>query len=387
MPLSKSGMTCSRGEVCLGASAVEPFSGRGWGQGPGWSRCPLCRGAAWAAGAGSRPTDPGAYLSFSPKAGAFPLVGAPVVVSDDDHSGVLRVAGDLRDDIERVTGVRPGSSVAREVVLVGTIGRSPLIDGLVAAGKLDVRGIRGKWETSLQTVVERPMPGVDRAFVIAGSDPRGTIFGAYDVSYGIGVSPWYWWDDVRPVRRSEVYVMPGRYSQGTPVVKYRGIFVNDENPALGTWAPAFFGPGKAPGHPGGFNADFYAKVFEVLLRLKANYLWPAVWGRAFAEDDPENHARAKAFGIVMGTSHEAPMMRGIEEWNRHAVPAVRDSAGNVVTPGSDPVRRHRGVVVPAQLRGDQGVLARGRAAHGRRGLRGCRHAGDAGERRHESAGR
>ncbi|MEV2230846.1 glycosyl hydrolase 115 family protein [Streptomyces phaeochromogenes] len=303
-------------------------------------------GAAWAAegglasagpvSTGPAPTDPGAYISFSPEGGAFSLVGAPVVVSGDDHPGVVRVAGNLRDDIERVTGVRPGSAVAREVVLVGTIGRSPLIDGLVAAGKLDVRGIRGRWETSLQTVVERPMPGVERAFVVAGSDPRGTIFGAYDVSYGIGVSPWYWWDDVRPVRRSEVYVLPGRFSQGTPVVKYRGVFINDENPALGTWAPAFFGPGKAPGHPGGFNADFYAKVFEVLLRLKANYLWPAVWGRAFAEDDPENHARAKAYGIVMGTSHEAPMMRGIEEWNRHAVPAVRDSAGNVVTPGRDP---------------------------------------------------
>ncbi|MEV0930490.1 glycosyl hydrolase 115 family protein [Streptomyces phaeochromogenes] len=298
-------------------------------------------GAAWAVdgrlpSADPAPTDPGAYISFSPEAGAFPLVGAPVVVSDDDHPGVVRVAGDLRDDIERVTGVRPGSAVAPEVVLVGTIGRSPLIDGLIAAGKLDVRRIRGRWETSLQTVVERPMPGVERAFVVAGSDPRGTIFGAYDVSYGIGVSPWYWWDDVRPVRRSEVYVLPGRYSQGTPAVKYRGVFINDENPALGTWAPAFFGPGKAPGHPGGFNADFYARVFEVLLRLKANYLWPAVWGRAFAEDDPENHARAKAYGIVMGTSHEAPMMRGIEEWNRHAVPAVRDSAGNVVTPGSDP---------------------------------------------------
>ncbi|MCX4558585.1 glycosyl hydrolase 115 family protein [Streptomyces phaeochromogenes] len=320
-----SGCVSRRGVLGAGIGAVPVLS--------------MGAGSAWADGGGGgrlRVGDSGAYLSFSPVEGGFSLVGVAVVVSPDDHPGVVRVAGDLRDDIERVTGVRPGSAVAREVVLVGTIGRSPLIDGLVAAGKLDVRGIRGKWETSLQTVVERPMPGVERAFVVAGSDPRGTIFGAYDVSYGIGVSPWYWWDDVRPVRRSEVYVLPGRYSQGTPAVKYRGVFINDENPALGTWAPAFFGPGKAPGHPGGFNADFYAKVFEVLLRLKANYLWPAVWGRAFAEDDPENHARAKAYGIVMGTSHEAPMMRGIEEWNRHAVPAVRDSAGNVVTPGRDP---------------------------------------------------
>lgn len=287
----------------------------------------------------SRPTDAGAYISFSsssPKAGAFSLVGVPVVVDPGDHFGVVRVAGDLRDDIERVTGERPGSSLAREAVLVGTIGRSPLIDGLIAAGKLDVSDVRGKWETSLQTVVERPMPGVDRAFVVAGSDPRGTIFGAYDVSYGIGVSPWCWWDDVPPVRRDAVWALPGRYTQGTPAVKYRGFFINDENPALGTWAPAYFGPGKAAGYPGGFNADFYAKVFEVLLRLKGNYLWPAVWGRAFAEDDPENHRRAAEYGVVMGTSHEAPMMRGIEEWNRHAVPAVRDASGAVVTPGHDP---------------------------------------------------
>ncbi len=295
---------------------------------------------------GARPTDPGAYISLTPRTGAFPLVrsghAAPLVVSADDHPGVVRAVGDLRDDIERVTGVRPGLARRgvprghREITLVGTIGRSPLVDGLIAAGKLDVGGIEGAWETSLQTVVEDPLPGVDRAFVVAGSDQRGTVFGVYDVSLGIGVSPWYWWDDVRPVRREALYALPGRHTQGTPAVKYRGIFINDENPALGTWAPAYFGPGKAEGHPGGFNAGFYAKVFEVMLRLKANYLWPAVWGRAFAEDDPLNHARAKEYGIVMGTSHEAPMMRGIEEWNRHAVPAVRDSDGAIVTPGHDP---------------------------------------------------
>ncbi|MFJ3102109.1 glycosyl hydrolase 115 family protein [Streptomyces sp. NPDC086835] len=307
----------------------------------------LAPGAARAAPAGgtSRATDPGSYISFAPEPGGFPLVRAgravPLVVSSADHEGVVRVAGDLRDDIERVTGVRPvllqdGVPRQREVAIVGTIGRSPLIDGLIAAGKLDVRGVQGKWETSLQTVVEHPMPGVDRAFVIAGSDQRGTIFGAYDVSRGIGVSPWYWWDDVAPRHRDALYVRRGRHTQGTPAVKYRGIFINDENPALGTWAPAFFGPGKAPGFEGGFNAAFYAKVFEVMLRLKANYLWPAVWGRAFAEDDPLNHATAKAYGIVMGTSHEAPMMRGIEEWNRHAVPAVRDQDGNITTPGHDP---------------------------------------------------
>ncbi|MFD0545184.1 hypothetical protein ACFQ1B_21735 [Streptomyces mexicanus] len=152
--------------------------------------------SAWAAGeqdaSGLRVTDPGAYVSFAahrPHPGAFPLVGAPVLVSDDDHPGVVRVAEDLRADLARVTGERPGSTVARFAVLVGTLGRSRLVDSLVASGKLDVTGVRGRWEISLQTVVDHPMPGVEQALVIAGSDPRGTIFGAYDVSYGIGVSP------------------------------------------------------------------------------------------------------------------------------------------------------------------------------------------------------
>ncbi|MET0424682.1 MAG: glycosyl hydrolase 115 family protein, partial [Actinoplanes sp.] len=87
--------------------------------------------------------------------------------------------------------------------------------------------------------------------------------------------------------------------------------------ATGTWAPGYFGPGQAPGYPGGLTSEYYAKVFETMLRLKANYLWPAVWGRAFALDDPANHATASFYGVVMGTSHEAPMMRGIEEWNRN----------------------------------------------------------------------
>lgn len=251
----------------------------------------------------------------------FPLVSrgkaATIVVSPGDLPGVRRVVGDLAADVERVTGVRP---VVAEVVpadgpvvLVGTLGHSPLVDSLVAAGRLDVRGIAGKWETSLSQVV-------DGRLVLTGSDQRGVIYGVYEVSRRIGVSPWYWWADVPPRRTPELHLPGERFSLGTPHVKYRGFFINDENPALGTWAPAYFGPGLAPGYPGGFNRLFFAKVFETMLRLRANYLWPAVWGRAFAEDDPLNHATAKEYGVVMGTSHEAPMMRGIEEWNRHATP-------------------------------------------------------------------
>ncbi|PRX49336.1 glycosyl hydrolase family 115 (putative glucuronidase) [Prauserella shujinwangii] len=305
---------------------------------------PLATTSPPASAAGDR-SAPGDYVTTVARPGYFPLVArgraAPIVVSGRDHPGVQRVAGDLSSDIEKVTGTRPEvvhdqPPARRDIVLVGTLGKSPLVDDLVARGKLDVTGVEGKWETSLQQVVRNPMPGVGRAFVIAGSDQRGTIFGAYDVSKRIGVSPWYWWDDVPPQQHDQLYVKPGRHSQGTPAVKYRGFFINDENPALGTWAPNYFGPGKAPGHPNGFNHKFYAKVFETMLRLKANYLWPAVWGRAFAEDDPLNHQTAKEYGIVMGTSHEAPMMRGIEEWNRHATPAKRDENGEIVEPGNDP---------------------------------------------------
>jgi hypothetical protein len=309
------------------------------------------------------PAGPDAgYVVTRTGRGHFPLVAggraAPIVVSAGDHAGVLRVAGDLATDLRRATGVQPAVShdavpAGRDPVIVGTIGRSSLIDRIVAAGRLDVTGIRGRWETTVEQVVDHPLPGVRRAFVIAGSDQRGTIYGAYDVSRQIGVSPWHFWDDVPVPHSGALYVRPGRHSQGTPAVKYRGFFINDENPATGTWAPRYFGPGKAPGYPGGLNAAYYAQVFETMLRLKANYLWPAVWGRAFAEDDPANHATASRYGVVMGTSHEAPMMRGIEEWNRHAKAAVRDADGTIVTPGSDPYggtgewsfRRNRDAIV------------------------------------------
>ena len=265
------------------------------------------------------------YISFAPVTNGFTLAAngtaAPLIVSSSDFAGVVRVVGDLSADVKQVTGVQPSVSnttpTSGTPVLIGTLGTSPLIASLVAAGKIDVAAIQGKWETSLQQVVDNPLPGVSRALVIAGSDQRGTIYGVYDVSRRIGVSPWHYFDDVPARQHSAVYVLPGSHTQGTPAVKYRGIFINDEDPSTGTWAPATFGPGLASGHSNGLNHLYYEKVFETMLRLKANYLWPAVWGRAFALDDPANHATATKYGIVMGTSHEAPMMRGIEEWNRN----------------------------------------------------------------------
>ncbi len=258
------------------------------------------------------------YVSTSPSQGAFVLASdgkpAPLVVSSEDWPGVIRAAGDLSLDVGRVTGhdaplmkTGSGEKLPRggDIVLIGTIGHSPLIDKLVRRHKLDVSAIEGKWESAVTTIVDRPMPGVRRALVIAGADKRGTIYGIYDLSEQIGVSPWYWWADVRVPHADALYVQPGRYVQPVPAVKYRGIFFNDEAPALSGWTKEKFG---------GMNHEFYTKAFELLLRLKANFLWPAMWNNAFATDDPLNPKLADEYGIVMSTSHEEPMMRAEKEW-------------------------------------------------------------------------
>src|SRR5262249_18777336 len=144
--------------------------------------------------------------------------------------------------------------------------------------------------------------------VIAGSDKRGTIFGIYDVSGQIGVSPWHWWADVPTARRDNLYVRPGVYKQGEPSVKYRGIFLNDEGPSLMTWVRANYKD---------FTHEFYENVFELLLRLKANYLWPAMWDNTFNEDDELNPVVADLYGIVVGTSHHEPMIRPHGDWKKH----------------------------------------------------------------------
>jgi hypothetical protein len=195
-----------------------------------------------------------------------------------------------------------------DLVIIGTLGHGKLIDRLAAMHKIDVSAIRGRWETSVTQVVTDPIPGVKRALVIAGADKRGTIFAIYDLSEQIGISPWAWWADVPVQHQDNLFVDAGPYFQAEPAVKYRGIFLNDEAPSLSGWVQEKFG---------GFNHHFYEHVFELLLRLKANLLWPAMWGSAFNEDDPLNPKLADEYGIVMGTSHHEPMMRAQQEWKRH----------------------------------------------------------------------
>ena len=143
--------------------------------------------------------------------------------------------------------------------------------------------------------------------LILGSDKRGTIYGIYELSRQLGVSPWYWMADAPIEKHDEVWVKPGVYTDGEPKVKYRGIFINDEWPSFGTWCNNQFG---------GVNSKAYSRIFELLLRLKANYFWPAMWASAFNEDDPLNPKVADEMGIVMGTSHHEPMMRAHKEYTR-----------------------------------------------------------------------
>ncbi len=258
------------------------------------------------------------YISTFKTNGSFPLSvagkSAPLFLSTGADEGVIRAAKDLQADLKRVTNVQPNLTVdkkapkAKQVVLIGTLGQSPIIDKLVKNKKLDVSGISGKWETYLVQVVDKPMRGVDQALVIAGSDMRGTIFGIYDVSAEIGVSPWYYWADVPVKQQQNLYVKAGRHTDGEPKVKYRGIFINDEAPALAGWATEKFG---------GFNSKFYAHVFELILRLKGNYLWPAMWGRSIYDDDPKSPELADMYGVVIGTSHHEPLSRAHVEWERY----------------------------------------------------------------------
>ncbi|KAK0712816.1 hypothetical protein B0T26DRAFT_649388 [Lasiosphaeria miniovina] len=277
-----------------------------------------------------------------------------ILVSGNDYWGVIRAAGDLAVDFGRVTGTNyslsNGNSSARPaeyeynpinnmnntfysttgnasfagpaysdpspadiVVIAGTIGHSAVIDELVSSKAMDVSAVEGKWESFVSQVVKNPVPGCAAALVIAGSDPRGTIYGIYDVSEQIGVSPWYFWAD-SPVRQAEdIFVLPTKKVQGPPSVKYRGIFINDEQPALSNWVSDHWA--DTP-YGAGYGPAFYGLVFEVLLRLRANYLWPALWATMFEVDDPGNQPLADAFEIVLGTSHTEPMMRAQNEFGK-----------------------------------------------------------------------
>lgn len=241
------------------------------------------------------------FVSFTNGTGLMPITGSKdtIVYDRNEWKGVVMAVNNLRQDLKAVTG----SECAP--ITVATVGKSPIAKKYAKYAKL----LKGKWEQYIIVAQPSPLPGEGSGvgLLILGSDKRGTIYGIYELSRQLGVSPWYWMADAPIAKHSEVWVKPGVYTDGEPKVKYRGIFINDEWPSFGTWCNNQFG---------GVNSKAYSKIFELLLRLKANYFWPAMWATAFNEDDPLNPKVADEMGIVMGTSHHEPMMRAHKEYTK-----------------------------------------------------------------------
>lgn len=238
-----------------------------------------------------------------------------IIYDNKDYEGVQIAAHNLRKDFGRVCGTEPPFGIAfsrsmqkQNAIIVGSVD-SKLIQDLVTDGKLDVSSINGKRETYLITTVTDPQRFVQEALVIVGSDKRGTIYGIYELSEQIGVSPWYDWADVPAEHHDDLSIKRGVWTVDEPAVTYRGIFLNDEAPCLTSWVRNTYGTNYG-GH------DFYARVFELILRLRGNYLWPAMWSWSFYADDPLNSKTADDMGVIMGTSHHEPMARNHQEWAR-----------------------------------------------------------------------
>ncbi len=224
-------------------------------------------------------------------------------IADDEQRGVLRAAKNLCTDIKAVCGAEVSlGNASSSTIVAGTLGSSKIIDEMAKNRVFDAKMIKGKREMYIIKVT-------DEQVVIAGSDRRGTIYGIYELSRQLGVSPWYYWADVPTEHHSAVYLKKGVYTDGEPAVRYRGLFLNDEAPCLTSWVKNTFGTNYG-------DHRFYEKVFELILRLKGNYMWPAMWSWAFYADDPENMKTADEMGIMMGTSHHEPMARNHQEYAR-----------------------------------------------------------------------
>jgi len=248
--------------------------------------------------------------------GAFPVAAADqlaTILFDEKDDSLIQITVNLFvKDIEMVSSkkINISSSLpsAKSIIVVGTLDRSRFLQQLVKEKKLNVDGLRGQWDGYQIQVVKAPFAGVDQALIVAGSNKRGAAYGLCELSGQMGVSPWYWWADVPVKKKNEIYIKAGAFLADRPKVKYRGIFINDEAPCFSHWAKEKFGA---------VNHKAYEKVFELLLRLKGNYLWPAMWANAFNDDDKLNPALADKWGIVMGTSHHEPMQRAQQEWRRY----------------------------------------------------------------------
>ena len=243
----------------------------------------------------------------------FDLRQASIVVDDADYQVVRHAARLLQQDIDMVIGaklpiVHALPNNGKPVLLIGSADKSalwkPVNNAKINAALANLKHI---WE-GYELIGISGNSALPQALVIVGADRRGTAYGVFELSRQLGVSPWYWWADVVPVPKANVYINSTVHIKEAPKVKYRGIFINDEAPALSGWSKEKFG---------GFNARFYEKVFELILRHKANYIWPAMWGNAFYDDDSTSIHMADDYAIVIGTSHHEPLMRAHDEWRRY----------------------------------------------------------------------
>ena len=224
-----------------------------------------------------------------------------IYMDANDCRGVSYAANALVKDIRNVSGSQATiTSNRKATILVGTIGHSAAIDQLIKQKRINGNLLKGKREKFIITVV-------DNQLVIAGSDRRGTIYGIYELSQQMGVSPWYDWADVPVEHHDSIFVNKGIYTDGEPAVRYRGIFLNDEAPCLTSWVKNTYGTEYG-------DHRFYQRVFELVLRLRGNMMWPAMWGWAFYADDAENEKTADEMGVVMSTSHHEPMARNHQEY-------------------------------------------------------------------------
>lgn len=283
--------------------------------------CLLCLAVALVMYAERKDSFP--KVSENPVDGYFPLVkadGVSTICIDSNDFPVVSISAEmLADDVERVTGQKPAlvkvgswKEIPRGAVLVaGTLGKNRLIDRMVEKQLIHVEGLEGKWESFVVATVEHPDYHTPM-LVIVGSDRRGTAYGLTSLSEAIGVSPWYWWADVTPTRKNMLYIEPGYFHQGEPSVQYRGIFINDER--FGGWS--LWAERTFEKETGKVGPKTYQKVFELLLRLKGNYLWPAMHnGTKAFNSNPENARLADDYAIVMGSSHCEQMLRNNEdEW-------------------------------------------------------------------------
>lgn len=242
---------------------------------------------------------------------SFRISESVIYVSKQEPELVRKAAELLQQDILAVIGkkipiISEGVEKHAGILAIGTIQHSPFLQKLSKANKFDASEIED-WEGFLVQSIRNPEKGIKHVLVIAGKDRRGCAYGVFELSRQMGVSPWYWWADVPTQKKAEIYITDQIVHADAPRVRYRGIFINDEAPALSNWSKEKFG---------GFNHRFYEKVFELILRLKGNYIWPAMWGNAFYADDSLNRAMADRYGIVIGTSHHEPLMRAHDEWRR-----------------------------------------------------------------------